>query len=143
MYDNIKEEFRDLEKQLSDPALTSDIKKLTDISRRHAELKDVYGLILELEKTADNIAQNEDILKNEADEELKNMAREELTELEKTYEKLKTELEKELNPDDPRDKKNVIMEIRAGTGGDESALFAAELFRMYARFIELNRPRRF
>ncbi|MFH0891960.1 MAG: peptide chain release factor 1 [Candidatus Falkowbacteria bacterium] len=138
MYDDIKKQFKELENQLSDPDITRDTKKLADISRRHSELKEIYGLIIELEKIENTIAQNEDILKNETEEELKNMAREELLELEKTCEKLKTDLGKELNPDDPRDKKNVIMEIRAGTGGDESALFAAELFRMYSRFVELK-----
>src|SRR3989339_291901 len=136
MYDDIKKQFKELEDQLSDPAITRDIKKLTEISRRHSELKDVYGLVLELEKTENNIAQNKEMVKNETDEEIRNMAKEELGGLEKKYDELRLDLEKELNPDDPRDKKNEIIEIRAGTGGDESALFAAELFRMYSRYAE-------
>jgi peptide chain release factor 1 len=89
-----------------------------------------------LEKIADNIRQNKDVLENENDEELKEMAQAELPELEKRFTTLENEIESELHPADPNDKKDAIVEIRAGTGGDESALFAADLFRMYARYAE-------
>ncbi|MDD5031804.1 MAG: peptide chain release factor 1 [Patescibacteria group bacterium] len=136
MYEAIKKKFNDLEKDLSDPKIVSNPKKLAEISRQHAEMKETAGLVLELEKISDRIEENKKIIKQEEGGELKEMAEEELAELEKKYENLKNEIEIKLKPVDPRDKKNVIMEIRAGTGGDESALFAADLFRMYSRFSE-------
>lgn len=138
MFEEIKKKFNELEKQLSDPAVISDTKKLTTISREHSELKELISLILELEKYEEEIKQNEEIISNETDEELKEMAGSELIELKEKVNNLKTKIDIELNPADPNDKKNVIVEIRGGTGGDESALFAADLFRMYSRFAELK-----
>ncbi len=136
MYEDIKVKFNDLEKQLSDHSLISDPKKLKAISKQHTELKYLIELILRLEKTEKNIKQNQEIIKNEKDSELVELAKEELQQLEKSYGELKNEIESELHPADPNDKKDIIMEIRAGTGGDESALFTAELYRLYARFAE-------
>jgi len=144
MYQEIKEKFNQLEKQLADPNITSDPKKLKKVSQEHAELKDVVGLILQLEKIEDNIKQNQEIIEEKKDtstgsaqdQELKDMAGLELSTLGQNAQKLKLQIEAELNPADPMDKKNIIMEIRAGTGGDESALFTADLFRMYSKFAE-------
>jgi len=136
MYNDIKEKFNKLEKQLSDPKITSDLEKLTEISRQHTELKNVIEMILQLEKIDNEIKQNKKIIIEEKDQELKAMAEQELQTLQKQYDKLRADIETELKPTDPLDKKNIIIEIRAGTGGDESALFAADLFRMYSRFAE-------
>ena len=136
MYQEIKQKFNQLEKQLADPAIISDHKKLKNISSQHAELKEIIEMILQLEKIENNIKQNKEIIAKETDIELKAMAEQELPELQKQYEKLQAKIEAELHPADPMDKKNIIMEIRAGTGGDESALFAANLFRMYSCFAE-------
>ncbi len=136
MYEEIKQKFAELEKQMTDPQLINDQKQMTVIARQHSDLKEVVGRILLLEKLDNDIKQNNDIITNETDEELKNMAREELTNLEQQRQNLFQDIESDLHPTDPNDKKDVIMEIRAGTGGDESALFAADLFRMYARFAE-------
>jgi peptide chain release factor 1 len=138
MYENIKKQFEELEKQLSDPNITNDTERLRKISKEHSELKGIIEMILELEKIENSISQNQTIIKTEKDNELKAMASEELSELEKNLEELKNKTETELNPADPNDKKNCILEIRAGTGGDESALFAADLFRMYSKFSENN-----
>jgi len=119
-----------------DPALIADQKELVKISQEHASLKKAMTLILELEKTEDNISQNKEIINSEQDGELRAMAQEELLELEKRATEIKEELEEEINPDNPKDKKNAIVEIRAGTGGDEAALFAGDLFRMYSRYCE-------
>lgn len=135
-YSEIKQQFKDLEKQLTDPAVVSDPKKLAAVSRQHAELKPVMDLIVQLEKIEENIKQNEEIITQPNDKELKELAQIELKELKEKQSKLKEKIEAELHPADPNDKKNVIMEIRAGTGGDESALFAADLFRMYSRYAE-------
>jgi len=136
MFADIKQRFSDLEKQLIDPALIADQKELIKISQEHASLKKAMTLILELEKTEDNINQNKEIINSEQDGELRSMAQEELLELEKRTIEIKEELEEEINPDNPKDKKNAILEIRAGTGGDEAALFAGDLFRMYSRYCE-------
>jgi len=136
MYEEIKKKFKGLEKDLSDPKIISNPKKIAEISRQHAEMKETAGLVLELEKVSNRIEENKKIIKQEKEGELKEMAQEELAELEKKHEDLKNEIEVKLKPADPRDEKNAIMEIRAGTGGDESALFAADLFRMYSRFAE-------
>jgi peptide chain release factor 1 len=136
MYENTKQQFSELGKQLLDPEIINNQKKLKEISKKHSELKEIIGLILELEKIENSAEENKEILNNENDPELKKMAEEELAEIGIRIKKLKNEIELELHPADPRDKKNAIMEIRAGTGGDESALFTAELFRMYARYAE-------
>ncbi len=136
MYEDIIKKFKDLEAQLSDPAVINDQKKLREISKQHAELKYAALLILELEKKQKQLAENREMVKNETDPEMKKIAEDEIAELEPQIEKLKNEIEIELHPADPNDKKNIIMEIRAGTGGDESALFASELYRVYARYAE-------
>ena len=136
MYSAIKQKFKDLEIQLSDPAAIADLKKLKEISQQHSELKYAFKLILELEKKQNQLKQNEEIINGESDQKLVEIAKQESAELKPRIDELKAKLEAELQPTDPNDKKNIIMEIRAGTGGDESALFAAELFRMYARYAE-------
>ncbi|MFH1661869.1 MAG: peptide chain release factor 1 [Candidatus Falkowbacteria bacterium] len=138
MHEEIKQKFSELEKQLSSPDVINDLKKLKEISKKHAEIKDAVGMILELEKIENNINENKEIISKEEDYEFKKMAVDELSELEKKQKNLKKKIEDELHPANPNDKKNIIMEIRAGTGGDESALFAANLFRMYSRFAEKN-----
>jgi peptide chain release factor 1 len=136
MFEEIKKQFADLEVQLMDTAVTSDPQKMASLGKKHANLKDLVGKILELEKNEVIIRQNKEIIAGENDSELKEMAEAELKETEKKAEALKNKIEEELHPADPNDKKDVIIEIRAGAGGDESALFAAELFRMYSRFAE-------
>ena len=136
MYDDLKKQFKELENKLSNPDLTADLKKLKTVSRQHAELKGTIEMILELEKINDQIRQNDELVKNEKDDELVKMAQDELASLQTKREQLISDIESELHPADLNDKKNIIMEIRAGTGGDESSLFAADLFRMYARFAE-------
>ena len=136
MYSDIKQKFNDLEKQLSDPAIISDQKKLKDTSKKYNDLKYLVGLILDLENKQKQLEQNEDMIKQETDQEFIKIAKEENSELKKQIEDLKNKIDLELHPADPNDKKDVIMEIRAGTGGDESALFASELFRLYSHFAE-------
>ena len=136
MYEDIKQKFNDLETQLSDPSIIADQKKLREVSKQHSELKYAIELILELEKIEKQLAENQEMIKSETDPEMIKIAEQEIAELKPPREELKDKIEIELHPADPNDKKNVIMEIRAGTGGDESALFAAELYRLYARFAE-------
>jgi peptide chain release factor 1 len=136
MYEDIIKQFKDLENQLSDQSVLTDQKKLREVSKKHNDLKYVIGLILELQKKQTELKQSEEMIKNESDQELLKITKDEIAELKQQIEKLTNEIEIELHPADPNDKKNIIMEIRAGTGGDESALFAAEIFRLYSHYAE-------
>ena len=129
--------FTELEKQMKDPAIFNDHQKIQIISQEYNEVKKVLHKIKKLENLKKQIEECDEALKS-GDEELIKMAEEEKIDLEKKLEKSKIETEELVNPSSPLDKKNAIMEIRAGTGGDESALFAADLFRMYSRFAENN-----
>jgi len=136
MYEDTIKKFKDLENQLLDQAVLSDQKKVREISKKHNDLKFTVGLILELQKKQTELEQGEEMIKTESDQELLKITKEEIIELKQQIEKLTNQIETELNPADPNDKKNIIMEIRAGTGGDESALFAAEIFRLYSHYAE-------
>lgn len=136
MYEEIKNRFTALEEKLMDPAVISDQKELIKVSQEHAGLKRAIALVLELEKATESIKQNIEMLATEKDAELRAMAQEESDSLSSQIDKLKEELEEEIHPASPNDKKNAIIEIRGGAGGDEAALFAGDLFRMYSRFCE-------
>lgn len=138
MYEDIKQKFKDLEGRLSDPALVSDQKEMIKISQEHASLRGVVANIITYEKTLNQINDNKIIIDTETDPELKEMANSELADLENKKEALYEEIEETLHPDNPNDKKNAIVEIRGGAGGDEAALFAGDLFRMYIKFCEKN-----
>lgn len=133
-----KSKFQELEAQLQDPSITSDPTKLKNLSSEHSELKPIISLIEEYEKIKNNLDQANETMSKEDDPEMIELAKEEIEELEPKLKQLEEDLKYELRPKDPNDKKDVIIEIRAGTGGDESALFAGELFRMYSRFAENN-----
>lgn len=136
MYEDIKTRFHDLEQKLMDPETIKDQKELVKISQEHASLKKAVSLIIKLEKTTENLRQNREIIASETEPELRQMAQDEISGLEAKETQLTEELEEEIHPASPNDKKNAILEIRAGTGGDEAALFAGDLFRMYSRFCE-------
>ncbi|OGF28564.1 peptide chain release factor 1 [Candidatus Falkowbacteria bacterium RIFOXYC2_FULL_47_12] len=135
-YDEIKQKLQQLESDLNDPANVSDIKKIAKLNKKYSDTKYVVDLIVSLEKINADIAGNEDMLKNETDTELQAMAAEDLTKLQAKRKTVAEQIEEELHPKNPLDKKNAIIEIRAGTGGDESALFAASLYGMYAKYAE-------
>jgi len=136
MFEDIKAQFTALEAKLMNPAVLADQKELIKISQEHAGLKKAIAMILELEKIEKDIRQNKEIINAEKEAELRAMATAEMAGLEERASALRDELEEELHPADPKDKKNAILEIRAGAGGDEAALFAGDLFRMYSRYCE-------
>src|ERR1039457_5815391 len=141
MFDKIEEleqRYRELETLLSDPAVISNQPEFRKFSREHAELFDLVAAYRRHRKVLGEIEGNRELL---ADPEMKEMAEEELKTLADDKERLEEEIRLLLLPKDPNDNKSVILEIRAGTGGDESALFAGDLFRMYSRFAEANRWR--
>ncbi len=131
----VEERFNEIEVRLSDPKVVQDRAAYKRYSQEHAELApvvDVYRSLLKIEK---DLADSKELLA-EDDEEIRSLAREEVSRLEKEWQRLTEELKKHLVPKDPNDNKNIILEVRAGTGGDEAALFAADLFRMYTRYAE-------
>jgi peptide chain release factor 1 len=134
-YQNIKKTYTELETSLSNPAILSDSKKLQEISKQYSELRDVVIEIDILATVEDGIAQAKELL-TEGDAEMKAMAEEELALLKPQLPKLEKKLAELTRPTDPKDKKNVIVEIRAGAGGDEASLFAGDLMRMYMRYAE-------
>lgn len=136
--EDIKKEYADIQKQLGSAGAVFDAKNMAELGKRQAELKETIKVIGELEKIEKEMKENAQIINTEKDAELKQMAMEENIKLSEKKAKLEKDLEKLLIPKDPNDGKNIIVEIRAGAGGDESALFAAELFRMYSRYAEKN-----
>ena len=132
-----QDKFAELEKQMNDPAVFNDHKKVQSISKEYNEIKKIINNIDKLENLQKQIKDCEEALKS-TDEEFIKLAEDEKPRLEKEFQKLQNETDELIKPSSPLDKKNSIMEIRAGTGGDESALFAADLFRMYSRFAEKN-----
>ncbi len=134
----IKEKFDQINQQLSDPQFLNDRTKIISLSKERSELADIVEVYDEYSKILNNIKENEEIIDSNIDKELSNLAEEELNELEEKKLKFEEELKILLLPKDPNDNKDVIMEIRAGTGGEEAALFAGDLFRMYSRYAEVK-----
>ncbi|MFA6547331.1 MAG: peptide chain release factor 1 [Candidatus Magasanikbacteria bacterium] len=135
-YIDIKNKYLKLEADLQDQAVLNDSKKLKEVSQEYNELQTIKDQIFELEKCENSLIQSQEMLKTETDEEMKQLTQTEIEELKTKISALENELSELTRPRDPMDKKDVIVEIRAGVGGDESALFAAELFRMYSRYAE-------
>ena len=133
---SIKEHFLELEKSLSDPAVMNNQDRFRELAQEHASLSDVVARYDELMKLEKDIADNEEIVRANEDAELAELAKEELADAEKHRETLIDEIKIMLIPKDKNDEKNVMLEIRAGTGGDEAALFGGDLLRMYNRFAE-------
>lgn len=135
----IKQEYADISEKLNDPGIFQDSQKMAEFGKKQAEMSEIIRKIEELEKIEKTMAENAQIINSSKEEaEMKQMAMEENMTLAPEKEKLEKEIEKLLIPKDPNDQKNIIVEIRAGAGGDESALFAGDLFRMYSRFAEKN-----
>lgn len=136
--DQIRKEYDQLTADLSSPEVLSDNKKMATLGKRQSELSELIAKMDELAKIEEDMRGNAEIMNTEEDAEMKELALEENVDLSRRKEKLEKELEMLLLPKDPNDEKNIIVEIRAGAGGDESALFAGDLFRMYSRFAEKN-----
>lgn len=130
--------YKELEANLQDPAIITDTQKLQTISQEYTQIKNIYDQVKKYTINANSLSQLQNDLITENDEEMRNMINEEISQLEKNLLELRKNIDELIKPQDPLNKKNVIMEIRAGTGGDESALFAADLFRMYSRYAEKN-----
>lgn len=128
--------FRELAKLMATPEVASDPETYTRLAREYAELEELIAKFREYQSVLQQLEDSRKIFEDSEDDELKEMAREEIETLEAEEERLKKELHTLLAPPDPNDKKNAIVEIRAGTGGDEAAIFAGDLYRMYVRYCE-------
>jgi peptide chain release factor 1 len=139
---SIVKRYAELTKLLSDPAVFSDPEMLRNYAKEQAELRPIVTTYEASDKTRRELQENQELLQGEAlDHEFATLVREEIDSLTPRLETLEQELLRLLLPRDPHDARSVIMEIRAGTGGDEAALFAADLFRMYTRYAEAQRWR--
>lgn len=134
--ENIKKEYQEITGELSKSEIVFEVEKLKKLSKKQNKLKEIIEKDEELKKLKKNILDNREIIDKEKDLELIKLVKEELDELEIKKGKLKQELDTLLHPADPNDEKDIIMEIRAGAGGDEAGIFAADLFRMYSRYAE-------
>ncbi len=137
--DYIVEKYNDLSLKISDPEVINDQKLWQKLIKEHADLTPIVTKYKEYKDALQAIADAKEILETEKDEEMRELAQMELDEFDGQIEDFEMELKKLLIPKDPNDDKNVIVEIRAGAGGDEAGLFAAELLRLYMRYAERNR----
>ncbi|MGC8744388.1 MAG: peptide chain release factor 1 [Verrucomicrobiia bacterium] len=129
--------FTEVENALADPSVFNNPQKMQELSKEYARLKEVAELGNKYKKVLKDIEENEALLKSEApDSELHQLAQEEIKKLQTESNNLYNQILMKLTPDEPSDARNTIIEIRAGAGGQESALFAADLFRMYTRYAE-------
>lgn len=134
--EGVRLRFEEIGQMLTDPEVISDMKRFVKLNKEYRELEPLMGAYKEYKSVLAGIESAKEILEKENDEELREMAREELNNLTVKIDPLEEKIRILLLPADPEDSRNAILEIRAGTGGDEASLFAGDLFRMYAKYIE-------
>jgi len=132
----IKDRWIDVSQQIVDPDIIADMERYVKLNKEYSDLKIIVDAYEEYSNVLENVASSKEIISKESDEEFKEMAKMELSDLEKRREELEEEIKVMLIPKDPDDDKNVIIEIRAGAGGDEASIFAGDLYRMYTKYIE-------
>lgn len=137
--DDLLMRYEDLTAELNNPSVVEDQKRFRKLMKEQSDLTPLVDAYKEYKACLQSVKDSLEILDEESDEELREMAKEELNESKARIEELEHEMKILLLPKDPNDDKNVIVEIRAGAGGDEAALFAAELFRMYTHYVETKR----
>jgi peptide chain release factor 1 len=134
---SLKEKKREIESRLVDPAVAADHRTFQKLSKEHSQLSRVVGKYSDYEKVSSAIAENRKLLREASEDvELRTLVEEELTSLERKREEVLGQLQDMLNPNSKEDSRDTIVEIRAGTGGAEASLFAADLFRMYSRYAD-------
>lgn len=133
---SIKDRWNEVSQLIVDPDIIADMDRYVKLNKEYSDLKVIVDAYEEYKNILDNITSSKEILTQEKDEEFREMAKEELYGLEAKVEPLEEKIKLMLIPKDPDDDKNVIIEIRAGTGGDEASIFAGDLYRMYTRYIE-------
>ena len=136
--EKIKVKYDSINEQLSDPKVSSDREKMISLTKERSDLSEIVEAYYRYSSVLKNIKGNKEIIDTVSDNELVSMALTELEELKIERDKLEEEIKLLILPKDPNDDKDIIMEIRAGTGGDEAALFAGDLYRMYSRYAEIR-----
>ena len=134
----LKERFEEVGQLIVQPDAMQDMASYTKLTKEYKDLQKVVERYEQYKQTLSGLEETKSILESEKDPELRELAKLELEELNPAREQLEEELKNLLIPKDPNDSKNVILEVRAGTGGDEAAIFAGDLFRLYQRFCEKN-----
>lgn len=137
----LEEKYNELTRKLSDLEIIADHQQFQKLAKAHAELEEVVTVYKEYKSVVEGIGEAKELLEDQLEPDFRAMVQEELEQLEDKQADLKQQLKVMLLPKDPNDEKNVIVEIRAGTGGEEAALFAADLFRMYSRYAEAHQWR--
>lgn len=132
----LEKKYQELTRELSDPVLLNDPPKYAQAAKHHAELGEIVGKYHEFLRVEKELQDAREMQEEDMEPDMQELVEEEINTLEQAREELESELELLLLPRDPNDEKNVIVEIRGGTGGDEAALFAGDLFRMYSRYAE-------
>jgi peptide chain release factor 1 len=132
----IKRRWEEVEQKLSDPKVIGDMKEFKKFNKEYKDLTDVVNAYNDYKNVMDNIDFNKDVLANEKDDEMREMAKADLDELLLKKEEMENAIRQMLIPKDPEDAKHCVIEIRAGTGGDEASIFAGDLYRMYTRYLE-------
>lgn len=132
----IKHRWEDIANQLADPTVMDDLKRYKQLTKEYSDLEPIVQAFHKYQNLVSNIANNKEILRTDKDPEFRDLAKADLEDLEAQLANLEEEVKQLLIPKDPEDDKNAILEIRAGTGGDEAAIFAGDLYRMYMRFCE-------
>ena len=138
--EGLQERHEEIAALLGDPDTIADQNRFRDLSREYSQLEPVVKAYTDYRVTTDDLESAKEMA-NDSDPEMRDMAKEEIATAEEKITSLEGELQKLLLPRDPRDENNVFIEIRAGTGGDEAAIFAGDLFRMYSRYAETQRWR--
>ncbi len=134
--DGLKLKYEEIGEQMTDPEVIGDMKRFVALNKEYKELQPLVEASEKYRTAVANLAEAKDLLATEKDDEMREMARGEVAELEPKIEQLEEEIKLLLIPKDPQDAKNAILEIRGGTGGDEAAIFAGDLLRMYTKYIE-------
>jgi peptide chain release factor 1 len=135
-FENIQYRFDEVGHQITDPDVMKDMKRYVKLNQEYKRLSDLVTAFSQYKNIADNIDSSKELLASETDEEMREMAKEEIESLENQLGPKEQEIKLLLVPADPEDSKNAILEVRAGTGGDEASIFAGDLFRMYSKFCE-------
>ena len=142
MFDRLEDillRFHEIEEEMMSPDVINDQNNFRKLRKEHSDLSDIVEKYMEYKTVQQSLEESLSMLENESDEEMRELVKEEFTECKLRLPKIEEELKILLLPKDPNDEKNVIVEIRGGAGGDEAALFAAELYRMYVMYAERYR----
>ena len=142
MFDRLEDlvrRYEEITKELTEPSVVNDQKRFRNLMKEQSDLQPLVDAYLEYRRCQETVLDSVAMLEEESDEEMREMLKEELSDARKRTAELEQQMKILLLPKDPNDDKNVIVEIRAGAGGDEAALFAAEIYRMYAHYAESRR----